>query len=94
VYFPKWGIAEGRDQIGQMCAEVGATLKWFKHDYANFNWIISGGDTVVAEGTSYGEHQDGPWRGGTELMIPALATSTSRPASSATPVFRRAFSPS
>ena len=26
--------------------------------------IFSGGDTIVAEGTSYGEHQDGAWRAG------------------------------
>ena len=64
VYFPKWGIAEGREQIGRMFGDVGSTLKGIKHDYANFNWVFSGGDTIVAEGTSYGEHQDGPWRAG------------------------------
>ncbi|HEX5403690.1 MAG TPA: nuclear transport factor 2 family protein [Pseudonocardiaceae bacterium] len=64
VYFPKWGIAEGKAQIGQMFCEVGSTLKSIKHDYSHFNWIFSGGDTIVAEGTSYGEHQDGPWRAG------------------------------
>jgi hypothetical protein len=62
VYFPKWGIAEGRDEIGKMFGEVGANLVSIKHDYANFNWIFGGGDTIVAEGTSYGEHKDGPWR--------------------------------
>ena len=64
VYFPKWGIAEGREQIGRMFGDVGGTLKAIKHDYASFNWVFSGGDTIVAEGTSYGEHQDGPWRAG------------------------------
>lgn len=64
VYFPKWGIAEGREQIGQMFADIGGTLKQIKHDYASFNWIFSGSDTIVAEGTSYGEHRDGPWRAG------------------------------
>jgi hypothetical protein len=64
VAFPKWGIANGREQIGQMFGDVGATLKSIRHDYANFNWIFSGGDVVVCEGTSYGEHQDGPWRAG------------------------------
>ena len=47
-----------------MFGEVGATLKSIRHDYANFNWIFSGSDMVVCEGTSYGEHQDGPWRAG------------------------------
>ena len=64
VYFPKWGIAEGKEQIGQLFGEVGATLKAIKHDYASFNWVFSGSDTIVAEGTSCGEHQDGPWRAG------------------------------
>jgi ketosteroid isomerase-like protein len=64
VYFPKWGIAEGKDQIGRLFADVGGTLKSIKHDYAAFNWIFSGGDTLVAEGASHGEHQDGPWRAG------------------------------
>ena len=30
----------------------------------NFNWIFSGSDLVVCEGTSHGEHKDGPWRAG------------------------------
>jgi hypothetical protein len=64
VYFPKWGIAEGKARIGEMFGDVGATLKLIKHDYSHFNWIFSGGDTIVAEGTSYGEHRDGPWRAG------------------------------
>ena len=64
VMFPKWGIANGREEIGKMFGDVGATLKSIRHDYANFNWIFSGSDTVVCEGTSYGEHQDGPWRTG------------------------------
>ena len=64
VMFPKWGIANGREEIGQMFGDVGAKLKSIRHDYANFNWIFGGGDTIVAEGTSYGEHEDGPWRAG------------------------------
>ena len=62
VYFPKWGIANGREEIGTMFGDVGAKLKAIRHDYANFNWIFGGADTIVAEGTSYGEHEDGPWR--------------------------------
>jgi hypothetical protein len=33
-------------------------------DGASFNWIFSGGDVVVSEGTSHGEHKDGTWRAG------------------------------
>jgi ketosteroid isomerase-like protein len=64
VYFGKWGLAEGREQIGQMFGDVGATLKSIKHDYANFNWIMTGTDLFACEGTSFGEHQDGEWRAG------------------------------
>ncbi|HEY6707100.1 MAG TPA: nuclear transport factor 2 family protein, partial [Actinomycetota bacterium] len=33
VYFPKWGVADGRDQIGQMFGDVGSTLKAIEHHY-------------------------------------------------------------
>ena len=66
VMFPKWGVANGREEIGRMFGDVGATLKSIRHDYATFNWIFSGSDLVVCEGTSYGEHQDGP-RGGARV---------------------------
>jgi hypothetical protein len=64
VYFAKWGMANGKEEIGQMFGDVGATIESIRHDYANFNWIFSGSDTIVAEGTSYGVHRDGPWRAG------------------------------
>ena len=62
VYFPKWGIATGKEQIGKLFSEFGGKLKWIAHNYSDFNWIFSGSDYVVCEGTSYGEHEDGPWR--------------------------------
>src|SRR5204862_243501 len=61
---PRWGIANGREEIGQMFGDVGSKLKAIRHDYAAFNWIFGGGDTIVAEGTSYGQHEDGPWHAG------------------------------
>jgi ketosteroid isomerase-like protein len=64
VYFPKWGIATGKDQIGKLFGDVGATLKGIEHHYSHFNWVFSGSDLFVCEGTSHGEHQDGPWRAG------------------------------
>lgn len=64
VMFPKWGVAEGKDEIGQLFGDVGGTLKAIKHHYEEFTWIFSGSDLVVCEGTSHGEHQDGPWRAG------------------------------
>src|SRR3954464_12703328 len=64
VMFPKWGVANGREEIGRLFGDVGATLVAIRHDYAMFNWVFSGGDTIVAEGTSMGEHRDGAWRAG------------------------------
>jgi hypothetical protein len=64
VYFPKWGVAKGTDQIGQLFGDVGGTIKSIVHHYSNFNWIFSGEDVLMAEGTSHGEHKDGPWRAG------------------------------
>ena len=47
VYFPKWGLASGRDEIGRLFGEVGGTIKSIVHHYASFNWIFSGSDFVV-----------------------------------------------
>lgn len=64
VYFPKWGVAKGRDQIAKLFSDIGSTLRSIAHHYSELNWISSGGDTIVCEGTSHGEHVDGPWRAG------------------------------
>jgi ketosteroid isomerase-like protein len=65
AYFPKWGVARGRAEIAHMYGEVGTILKSITHHYATFNWIFSGADLVVCEGTSHGEHADGAtWRAG------------------------------
>ena len=64
VYFPKWGLAKGRAQIGKLFSDVGGTIKSIAHHDSEFNWIFSGGDLLVCEGTSHGEHADGPWRAG------------------------------
>lgn len=64
VYFPKWGLATGKDEIGRLFGDVGGTIESILHHYSHFNWVFSGSDVVVAEGTSEGEHRDGPWRAG------------------------------
>jgi ketosteroid isomerase-like protein len=64
VYFPKWGVARGKEQIGKLFSDVGGTIKSIAHHYSELNWIFSGGDQIVCEGTSRGEHADGPWRAG------------------------------
>ena len=64
VYFPKWGLANGKEQIGQLFTDVGGTLESIRHEYADFNWIMTGGDLFACEGRSHGEHKDGEWRAG------------------------------
>lgn len=64
VYFPKWGLANGKAEIEKLFTEVGGTVKAITHHYSHFNWIFSGGDLLACEGTSHGDHQDGPWRAG------------------------------
>ena len=64
VFFPKWGLATGKVAISQLFADFSALLKGILHDYASFNWIMTGTDVFAVEGTSAGEHQEGPWRAG------------------------------
>ena len=64
VFFPKWGLATGKKQIGQLFTDFGGNIKDILHDYAMFNFIMTGTDTFAVEGTSAGEHEEGPWRAG------------------------------
>ena len=64
VFFPKWGLATGKKQIGQLFTDFGGLIKHILHDYAAFNWIMTGTDTFAVEGTSAGQHMDGSWRAG------------------------------
>lgn len=61
VYFPKWGVARGRDQIVQLFTDVGGTLRSITHHYDGFTWYMTGTDKFAVEGTSNGQHRDGPW---------------------------------
>lgn len=64
VYFPKWGLANGLEEVQQMFSDLGSILKSIRHDYAYFNYI-SQGDVLVVEGTSSGVTADGTeWRAG------------------------------
>src|SRR6266567_4474248 len=64
VMFPKWGLATGKEQIGQLFADIGGSMSSIHHHYAEFTYVFSGSDVFVVEGTSHGEHKDGPWRAG------------------------------
>ena len=79
VYFPKWGLATGKKSIGQLFADVGGTITSIVHHYSHFNWVFAG-DIVVCEGTSHGEHRDGPWRAGVPEWGPAGGATSSRSA--------------
>src|SRR5258705_9182233 len=40
VYFPKWGLATGHEQIGKLFGDVGSTLKSIVHHFSEFNWVF------------------------------------------------------
>jgi len=64
IYFPKWGLANGRAEFEKLFMDLGSILSAIRHDYAYFNYIVQG-DTVVVEGTSYGKTaNDVEWRAG------------------------------
>ena len=64
VFFPKWGLATGKPQIAQLFTDCAGPIVSILHDYATFNWIMTGTDTFAVEGTSAGVHQGGTWRAG------------------------------
>ena len=72
VFFPKWGLATGKKQIGQLFTDFGGGIKHILHDYATFNWIMTGTDAFAVEGTSAGEHKEGPWRAGRHPRRPLV----------------------
>lgn len=57
-YFPKVGMSDGIEGLKDAFAKIGSLIKGIKHDYAYFNYVVSG-DTVVVEGTSSGHAADG-----------------------------------
>ncbi|QRI62378.1 nuclear transport factor 2 family protein [Shinella sp. PSBB067] len=64
AYFPKFGIANGIDQIRRLFASTGKIIASISHDYAYFNYVIQG-DMVVVEGTSSGSTTSGrTWQAG------------------------------
>lgn len=64
VYFPKWGVARGIDEVTQMFSDVGGTLRGITHHYDGFVWYMTGTDRFSVEGTSEGMHRDGAWIAG------------------------------
>lgn len=64
VYFPKWGIARGVKEIGQLFGDLMGILESISHDVIYPN-IIQQGDMVVVESTTHGRTKGGvEWRAG------------------------------
>lgn len=57
-FFPKIGLVNGLDAVKGAFGKVASLLTGITHDYAYFNYVVSG-DTVVVEGTSSGTTSDG-----------------------------------
>jgi ketosteroid isomerase-like protein len=64
IYFPKWGVARGLEEIGRMWSEVGVLYRSIRHYTEYFNFVI-GESILFVEGLSDGVAGDGtPWVGG------------------------------
>jgi hypothetical protein len=62
VYFPKWGLAKGREQYERLFGDLIGLFKSVVHEAEYYNYIVSG-DTVVLEGTTSGITVNGiAWR--------------------------------
>src|SRR6266704_2101324 len=44
VMFPKWGLATGKEQIGQLFADIGGSMSAIHHHYAELTYVFSGCD--------------------------------------------------
>jgi len=40
VFYPKWGLANGKGEIERLFSDAATFLKAIRHDYAYFNYII------------------------------------------------------
>lgn len=64
MYFPKYGVVDGVEEVRKLFASTAKIIASIKHDYAYFNYIVQG-DLVVVEGTSAGSTSNGrEWRAG------------------------------
>src|SRR4029434_1675490 len=51
VFFPKWGLATGKKQIGQLFTDFGGGMRHILHDYATLHCVMTGTDMFACEGT-------------------------------------------
>jgi|SRR5450631_736115 ketosteroid isomerase-like protein len=64
IYFPKFGIASGRNALLEMVNGFQGVLEFIRHDYDTLRFIPSG-DFVAVEGTSKGKMSGKTWAAGT-----------------------------
>jgi ketosteroid isomerase-like protein len=64
AYFPKWGVARGKDEIARMFGDVAKLFSEINHHPEYLKFIVED-DMVVVEGITSGMAADGvPWRAG------------------------------
>ena len=61
VFFPRSGVAKGRERYKKLFAGLAEKVEKFKHQHDAINWVIQG-DFVVAEGPSEGKLKTGETR--------------------------------
>ena len=64
VYFPKWGVATGKAQIGKMFGAVGGRHQGDPPRLRELQLDHDRHRHVRLRGHVYGEHHDGAWRAG------------------------------
>jgi len=64
LFFPKWGVAQGIEEIQRLWSEVGVLFRELRHFREYLNFVI-GDHMLFVEGLSDGVAGDGtPWKGG------------------------------
>ena len=64
LYFPKFGVAKGKQAFGELASGLLGSLSEFGHDLSSFRYVIAK-DVVVVEGTTRGADRAGNrWSGG------------------------------
>jgi ketosteroid isomerase-like protein len=63
IYYPKFGIAKGRNALIEMVNGFQGVLEFIRHDYDTLQFMPSG-DFVAVEGTSKGKLSGRSWAGG------------------------------
>ena len=64
IYFPKFGLASGRQSLLDVVKGFEGVLEYIQHDYDTMN-VIPASEYVVVEGTSRGKMLRKTWSGGT-----------------------------